>query len=167
VPKKTCRFFLYGTDQPVLESLKGRLLSQFPSLRIAGMQPGYYRRCSPAEMAALAEMINESGAAIVFAGLGGKRQETWMHEQKRYLPMPLIGVGAAFDFHSGRVKQAPPWMQRRGLEWLFRLTQEPRRLWRRYLLLNPVYVVLFLLQYLRIYRPDPSACSAPGATGEA
>ena len=103
---------------------------------------------------ALVARIQRSGARITFVGLGCPRQEVWAYEYRDALSMPIIAVGAAFDFHSGMLRQAPRWMQDRGLEWLFRLKSEPRRLWRRYLL-NPWYVMLILAQGLRLRRFAP------------
>ena len=91
-------------------------------------------------------MIRSSGAALAFVGLGCPRQEVWAYEYNQELSIPVVSVGAAFAFHAGVMAQAPRWMQQRGLEWLFRLSCEPRRLWRRYLLLNPLYLSLLLLQ---------------------
>jgi N-acetylglucosaminyldiphosphoundecaprenol N-acetyl-beta-D-mannosaminyltransferase len=95
-------------------------------------------------------MINSSGAAVVWVGTGQPRQEKWMHRMRpRLSPSLLVGVGAAFDFHAGLVPQAPPWMQRNGLEWTYRLSREPRRLWRRYARYNPLFIMGFSRQYLR------------------
>ncbi|HSK97374.1 MAG TPA: WecB/TagA/CpsF family glycosyltransferase, partial [Euzebyales bacterium] len=99
---------------------------------------------------AFVEAVTSSGADIVWVGLGMPRQELFMHRIAPRLPgVALVGVGAAFDFLSGTVEQAPAWMQRAGLEWLFRLSREPRRLWRRYVLNNPLFALLALLQVAR------------------
>jgi N-acetylglucosaminyldiphosphoundecaprenol N-acetyl-beta-D-mannosaminyltransferase len=100
---------------------------------------------------------------VLFAGLGCPRQEVWVYEQRARLNLPLVAVGAAFAFHAGLLPQAPAPLQRAGLEWLYRLAMEPRRLWRRYLLLNPAYVFLLALQALRLRRFDPADCRAPRA----
>ena len=100
--------------------------------------------------------IHESGARIVFVGLGCPRQEVWTYEYRDELGMPVVAVGAAFDFHAGTTAQAPRWMQDRGLEWLFRFSHEPRRLWRRYVLLNPWYVGLVTTQLLGLRRFSPN-----------
>jgi exopolysaccharide biosynthesis WecB/TagA/CpsF family protein len=110
------------------------------------MQPSRFRRMSPVEKQATIELIQRSGAALVFVGLGCPRQEVWAYEYRDALAMPLVAVGAAFDFHAGLLPQAPPWMQRSGLEWLYRLLREPTRLWKRYALLNPAYLALLALQ---------------------
>ena len=140
--------YLYGSRSEVLELLEKNLKAQFPDLIIAGKRPSLFRRSTDAEKSEIAREIEATGARIVFVGLGCPRQEIWVHEYADMLACPSIAVGAAFDFHAGLLKQAPQWMQERGLEWLFRLTQEPRRLWRRYLYLNPLYVVLFGAQMI-------------------
>jgi exopolysaccharide biosynthesis WecB/TagA/CpsF family protein len=143
--------YLYGSRLETLESLAANLRAKYPGLVIAGRQPSYFRQVSPDEKQQIAHTINQSGARLVFVGLGCPRQETWVYEYRDLLPMPLIAVGAAFDFHAGTVSQAPAWMQRRGLEWLYRLSREPRRLWKRYLLLNPAYLALLFLQATRLH----------------
>jgi N-acetylglucosaminyldiphosphoundecaprenol N-acetyl-beta-D-mannosaminyltransferase len=133
--------FLYGTTARTLELLSERLTSQFPGLRIAGSYAPPFRPLTPAEDADVVRLINESGADVVWVGLGAVKQEYWMARHRDSLDASaLIGVGAAFDFHAGVVKQAPLWMQRHGLEWVYRLCREPRRLWRRYLRTNPAFV---------------------------
>jgi len=141
--------YLYGSRSEVLEPLEENLKRQFPDITIAGSRPSLFRRSTEAEKHEIAREIEATGARIVFVGLGCPRQEVWVHEYADMLTCPSIAVGAAFDFHAGLLKQAPDWMQERGLEWLFRLTQEPRRLWRRYLCLNPLYVALFVAQMIR------------------
>lgn len=153
--------FLYGSQQQVLDAMVSRLSNQYPGLHIAGQQPSRFRTLSPDEKQADIEQIVKSGARMVFVGLGCPRQETWVFEHLGKLPMPMLAVGAAFDFHAGNKAQAPAWMQKRGLEWLFRLSKEPRRLWKRYLLLNPAYVTLVLLQWSRLYCIDAAAASPP------
>lgn len=142
--------FLYGSTLTVLEKLQLSLKKKFPNLIIAGAISPPYRTLTQEEDAAYIEQIRESGASIVFLGLGCPRQEAWAFEHSHQLNCPIICVGAAFDFHSGNVRQAPPWMQRSGLEWFFRFTQEPIRLWQRYLLLNPLYLILLGLQLLKL-----------------
>jgi exopolysaccharide biosynthesis WecB/TagA/CpsF family protein len=148
--------FLYGSRPEVLAHLTARLQARFPALRIAGAEPSRFRRLTAAERAAVVDRIRGSGAGITFVGLGCPRQEVWAYEYRELLGMPIVAVGAAFDFHAGNLPQAPAALQRRGLEWLFRLAHEPRRLWRRYLLLNPAYLALLALQAtrLRVIRPD-------------
>lgn len=142
--------FLYGSTEETLAGLTQALEHTYPGLKIAGSRPSRFRPATADEQAADIEKIRDSGARIVFVGLGCPRQEIWTYETRLALAMPVLAVGAAFDFHSGRLKQAPEWMQRRGLEWLYRLGQEPRRLWRRYIILNPRYLALVALQLLKL-----------------
>jgi N-acetylglucosaminyldiphosphoundecaprenol N-acetyl-beta-D-mannosaminyltransferase len=128
----------------LLEQVKLR----FPALRVTGCEPSKFRQLEPDEIEALGERIVSSGAQILLAGLGCPRQETFAYEMRSLLPMPVLAVGAAFSFIAGTLSQAPPAMQRFGLEWLYRLKEEPLRLWRRYLLLNPYYVYLVAKQKL-------------------
>ena len=144
--------YFYGSTPLVLEGVRRFLHERFPGLVIAGLEPSRFRRLKPAEKAEVVARIRDSGAAMVFAGLGCPRQEVWAYEFRDALSMPILAVGAAFPFFAGEVPQAPKWMQDRGLEWLFRLVAEPRRLWRRYILLNPAYVALLVLQALRLSR---------------
>jgi exopolysaccharide biosynthesis WecB/TagA/CpsF family protein len=153
--------YLYGSNPPVLPPLRERLLARFPALRIAGMQPGRFRRLSAAERDALVQEIAGSGAALVFVGLGCPRQEVFLYENRERLGVPLVAVGAAFDFHAGLVPQAPAAMQRRGLEWLFRLAHEPRRLWRRYLRFGPEYLARVALQAAGLHRVAPDSAPVP------
>lgn len=150
--------YLYGGrhEDGARELLVRRLGERFPGLRIAGASSPPFRPLTPAEDEREIEQINSSGAAVVWVGTGQPRQEQWMHAMRSRLTPPLlVGVGAAFDFHAGLVKQAPPWMGRSGLEWAYRLSREPRRLWRRYARYNPRFVVEFACQYARHRRgPD-------------
>jgi N-acetylglucosaminyldiphosphoundecaprenol N-acetyl-beta-D-mannosaminyltransferase len=140
--------FFYGSRPAVLEALTRNLRARIAGLRVAASEPSCFRSVSGQEQREIAERIRRSGASIVFVGLGCPRQEVWVYEMGQLLAMPLIAVGAAFDFHAGLLPQAPPRWQRAGLEWVFRLTCEPRRLWRRYLYLNPAYVALVVMQAL-------------------
>jgi exopolysaccharide biosynthesis WecB/TagA/CpsF family protein len=153
--------FLYGSKAAVLEALERNLRKRFPGLQIAGAQPSRFRQLSAQEKSEVASAIAASGARIVFVGLGCPKQEVWVYEYRDLLPMPLLAVGAAFDFHAGLLPQAPEHIQNAGLEWLFRLLREPRRLWRRYLLLNPHYAYLVSLQALGLKRFDPDSTSPP------
>jgi exopolysaccharide biosynthesis WecB/TagA/CpsF family protein len=144
---------LYGNKPDVLTDLRRNLVQRFPALRVVAAMPSRFGRLPPEEQATVARDIRESGADLLFVGLGCPRQEVWLYENRKLLDMPMIAVGAAFDFHARRLAQAPKWMQDRGLEWLFRLGREPRRLWRRYVLLNPLFVSLLVLQMLGV-RPD-------------
>jgi N-acetylglucosaminyldiphosphoundecaprenol N-acetyl-beta-D-mannosaminyltransferase len=142
--------YLYGGrhDDGARELLARRLRERFPGLEIAGSSSPPFRELTPEEDEREIELINASGAAVVWVGTGQPKQERWMHEMRpRLTPPLLVGVGAAFDFHAGLVKQAPPWMGRSGLEWAYRLYREPRRLWRRYARYNPRFVLAFARQY--------------------
>lgn len=153
--------FLFGTSQETLDLLAKNLKAKFPSIQIAGAEPSRFRTLTDGETEDLVERIRSSGAKITFAGLGCPRQEIWAFEMGDRLRMPLFAVGAAFPFHAGTLPQAPSWMQRWGLEWLFRLTSEPKRLWRRYVYLNPAYLYLLGLQWLRLKTFDSTEDPAP------
>jgi len=150
--------FFYGSTLEVLVELRRFLSTKFPRLLIAGMEPSKFRQLHPEERTGLAARIRASGATLVFVGLGCPRQETFAYEFRALLGMPILAVGAAFPFLAGISAQAPGWMQRAGLEWLFRLRSEPRRLWKRYLLLNPAYLFLVTLQALGVSRFSPEGC---------
>jgi N-acetylglucosaminyldiphosphoundecaprenol N-acetyl-beta-D-mannosaminyltransferase len=137
---------LLGGDEAVLETLSARLCRDHPGLRIDFVHAPPFRPVTSEEDADLVEAILDSGARILFVGLGCPKQERWMDAHRERLDCAMVGVGAAFDFLAGRKAQAPRWMQRAGLEWLFRLAHEPRRLWRRYALHNPRFVARALLQ---------------------
>ncbi len=142
------RVYLYGSKPDVLERLVRRLQQRLPALRIAGTCAPPFRPLHPEEDAAqVAEILNR-GSEIVLVGLGCPRQERWAYAHRDRLPMPLVCVGAAFDFHAGTLRQAPAWMQARGLEWLFRVLMEPRRLFRRYATAIPLYALLVARDYL-------------------
>jgi N-acetylglucosaminyldiphosphoundecaprenol N-acetyl-beta-D-mannosaminyltransferase len=144
--------YLYGGSPEILAAFTESLERRFPGIRIAGAEPSKFRRLTPEEKTALAQRIVSSGASITLVGLGCPRQETFAYEFREALSMPILAVGAAFPFLAGLIPQAPLWMQNRGLEWLFRLTSEPRRLWRRYLYLNPAYLFLVAMQACRLLR---------------
>jgi N-acetylglucosaminyldiphosphoundecaprenol N-acetyl-beta-D-mannosaminyltransferase len=140
--------YFYGTTEEILEALLASLRERFPKLIVAGAEPSKFRTLGRIERQALAQRIRDSGAAITMVGLGCPRQEIFAYEMRPLLSMPLIAVGAAFAFIAGTLPQAPSAMQQRGLEWLFRLKEEPRRLWKRYLILNPYYVFLLTWQWI-------------------
>jgi exopolysaccharide biosynthesis WecB/TagA/CpsF family protein len=153
--------YLYGSRPEVLKALEQNLCERFPGLNVAGTQASLFRRVSKEEKQTVVEAIRRSGAALLFVGLGCPRQEVWAYEYREALGIPLIAVGAAFDFHAGLLAQAPALMQRLGLEWLYRLTREPRRLWKRYGLLNPAYLALLALQATGLKRFDPTSATPP------
>jgi N-acetylglucosaminyldiphosphoundecaprenol N-acetyl-beta-D-mannosaminyltransferase len=144
------RFYLYGgRNQGALVQLALNLRREHPGVRIVGGYSPPHRPLTPEEQAAVADEINRSRADVVWAGIGVPKQEKWMASMRGRLDAPLLlGVGAAFDFHAGLVAQAPLWMRRSGLEWLFRLSREPRRLWRRYATQNPRFLVGFARQLI-------------------
>ncbi len=142
------RCYLYGgRDQEALAQLERSLRRRFPGVNIVGGYAPPFRALSAEERAAVAQAINDAEPDVVWVGIGVPKQEKWMALMRPHLEAPvLVGVGAAFDFLAGLVPQAPPWVQKAGLEWAFRLTQEPRRLWRRYLRYNPRFVAAFARQ---------------------
>jgi N-acetylglucosaminyldiphosphoundecaprenol N-acetyl-beta-D-mannosaminyltransferase len=144
--------YFYGSTPQILTALRRSLECEYPGIVIVGMEPSKFRRLTPREKEDLAGRVRLSGASILFVGLGCPRQEVFAYEFRNAVGMPVLAVGAAFPFLAGLTPQAPRWMQDRGLEWLFRLASEPRRLWRRYLYLNPAYAFLVALQALRISR---------------
>ena len=144
----TIPVFFYGSRQQTLDRLTANLQARFPGLVIAGSEPSQFRKLNSDEKRVVVDRIRSSGAKIVFVGLGCPRQEVWAYEYREHLQIPILAVGAAFDFHAGTLPQAPQWMQERGLEWAYRLFQEPIRLWRRYLLLNPAYLLGVGLQLI-------------------
>ncbi len=137
-----------GRNAGALVSLALALRERFPGIEIAGAHATPFTAPTAERDDADAERIERSGAAVVWVGTGQPRQELWMARMRERLSAPvLLGVGAAFDFHAGLVRQAPPWMGAHGLEWVYRLSREPRRLWRRYARHNPRFVVAFARQY--------------------
>lgn len=131
--------FLYGSRPEVMQKLEANLRERFPGIRIVGTATSRFRTADDEENARIIAEIRATGAKLVFVGLGCPRQEVFAFENAEALSCAVVAVGAAFDFHAGTQKQAPRWMQDRGLEWLFRLSSEPRRLWRRYAVLNPLF----------------------------
>jgi len=146
-----CRHFFYGGAPGIAEQLAQRLRARFSRLNIVGCYTPPFRPLTGEEEAQLREMVTAARPDIIWVGLSTPKQEKFMVEFLPKLETTLmIGVGAAFDFHAGRVKQAPRWMQRCGLEWFFRLCSEPRRLWRRYLRNNPIFLFKIGTQLLRL-----------------
>jgi N-acetylglucosaminyldiphosphoundecaprenol N-acetyl-beta-D-mannosaminyltransferase len=140
--------YLYGgVNDELLDKLRWNLTAKFPKLQIAGAESPPFRPLSEEEDERVVRRINESGAGLVFIGLGCPKQDHFAFEHREKLNGVQICVGAAFDFHAGVKKIAPAWMQRRGLEWLYRLLSEPRRLFRRYLVTNSIFVKKFIRQW--------------------
>lgn len=140
--------FLYGSTVDTLEKLRDKLGVRWPRLRIAGMHSPPFRPLSEQEDADVVRMINDSGAGTVWVSLGCPKQERWMAAHRGRVQGVMVGVGAAFEFEAGTVVRAPEWMRRRGLEWLHRLLSEPRRLWKRYLVTNSVFIIAAARQLL-------------------
>jgi exopolysaccharide biosynthesis WecB/TagA/CpsF family protein len=153
--------FLFGGTDDQLMTLRASLHRQYPLLKIAGVRASRFRRVTADEQAALAQTVADSGAALVFVALGCPRQEVWAFEQRERLGVPIVAVGAAFSLLAGLRSGAPRAMQKTGLEWLYRLGQEPLRLWRRYVILNPMYLALLALQMAGLLRSNPRAARPP------
>jgi len=151
--------YFFGSTPEVLSRLQANLTAMFPGLAVAGVESPPFRVLCEAERDAAVERINASGAGIVFIGLGAPKQDHFAHDHRDRIRAVQVCVGAAFDFHAGTLEMAPAWMQRRGLEWLYRLMKEPRRLWRRYLSTNSVFLLRLMLALagrLARRRPRPS-----------
>lgn len=147
--KEKIPLYFYGSTENTLQQLITNLKKQFPTLNIVGHYSPPFRQLTALEMSEDVDRINQTGAKIVFIGLGCPKQEQWMAQQRGKIQAVMLGVGAAFRFHSGEISQAPRWVMQWGLEWLYRLVTEPQRLWKRYLINNPVFIILFTLQLLR------------------
>ncbi len=153
--KENLKLFFYGSTKETVEALRDALLEKYPGLQIAGVKPSWFRSTTEEEDQQDIDDINNSGAHICFVGLGCPRQENWTYEHKDSVNAVLFSVGAAFDFHAGTVSRAPAWMRDNGMEWVYRLYQEPRRLWWRYLIYNPLFLILLLLQWAGLIKfPD-------------
>lgn len=142
----------YGSRLKILEMLTFKLRGRFADLNIVYSYSPPFRDMTDGESDAVITDINRSGARVLFVGLGCPRQEIWMAEHRNKIEAVMLGVGAAFDFHAGTKPQAPAWVQQLGLEWLFRLITEPRRLWKRYMIHNPRFIVYAILDLLGLYR---------------
>jgi N-acetylglucosaminyldiphosphoundecaprenol N-acetyl-beta-D-mannosaminyltransferase len=145
------KIFLFGSDDETIGNLEKKLLA-FPGLIVAGACAPPFRAMTDEEDRHVVERINTSGASIVWVGLGCPKQEQWMHAHRGRIHAVMIGVGAAFDYHAGTLRRAPSWMQTIGLEWLYRLACEPRRLWRRYLITNTLFILGAFRQLARSNR---------------
>lgn len=140
--------YCYGSTPAVLERFGKNLRAMFPGLIVSGLSPSRFERVDGMQNASIMREIRARAPGIVLVGLGCPRQEIFAFENAEALSCPVLAVGAAFDFVAGTARQAPDWMGERGLEWLFRLVHEPRRLWRRYLILNPLFCWNVARQFL-------------------
>ncbi len=144
--EKGYSIFLYGATENVLEKLVEKLKQKFPELKVVGVYAPPFRPLTEQESKHVIQMINAANPDVLWVGLGGGKQERWMAHHANYLQVPvMVGVGAAFDFLSGSKPDAPRWVQKAGLEWLFRLVKEPRRLWKRNLY-HPVFIGKIVIQ---------------------
>lgn len=141
--------YLYGSKKETLDKLQDFIKREYPNVIISGVHIDRFREATEEEDLQDIKKINESGANIVLVGRGCPRQEKWVANHLGKINAAMMAVGAAFDFHAGTVEQAPAWMQRSGLEWLFRLTREPKRLWKRYLFTNSLFIYLFIKKSLK------------------
>lgn len=140
--EKGYRHYFYGATEETLQSMKEVLERDYPGIQIAGMYAPPFRALTPQEDAQIVAKINESRPDFIWIGLGAPKQEEWMYQHMGQLQGVLIGVGAGFDYLAGYIKRAPRWMQRMSLEWLYRLLQDPKRLWRRYFTSNVKFICL-------------------------
>ena len=150
--KKGYRNYFYGSSQDTLNKLQVGLSSKYPGLIINGSFSPPFRKLTEEEDSKIVEEINRSNSDIVWVGLGSPKQDLWMYEHREIINAPvMIGVGAAFDFMAGTKPQAPSWVRNNGFEWLFRLVTEPKRLWRRYLVDCPLFIVYILSDSIHKY----------------
>lgn len=154
---------LYGGTPGLLESFHEVLRARYPGVEVACKIAPPFRPLSPEEDEEVTRQIVASGARVLLVGIGCPKQERWMAAHKGKVPAVMLGVGAAFDFHTGRIRQAPRWMQVAGLEWVFRLMMDPRRLWKRYAKHNPRFVAMFLLQLAGLRRFPGNASGGLGS----
>jgi N-acetylglucosaminyldiphosphoundecaprenol N-acetyl-beta-D-mannosaminyltransferase len=162
---KGYRHYLYGGQPGVAQELKAALQERFPGLQVVGTYTPPFRSLTPEEEADLLDDVRKAKPDIMWVGLSTPKQECFMAEYVDQLGvLLLIGVGAAFDFHTGRIDEAPVWIKRAGLQWLHRLLQDPRRLWKRYLLNNPKFLWRIMCQFLKIRSRERQSACAPEAT---
>lgn len=147
-PERGYRHFFYGGAEGVAEQLAKEMQRLYPGLQVAGYYSPPFRALTAEEDELVSQEIRESGANLIWVGLGTPKQDLWMAEHRGKFPGVMFGVGAAFDFHTGRVKQAPVWMRNSGLEWVYRLFAEPRRLWKRYIVYNSLFLLKLAKQKL-------------------
>jgi N-acetylglucosaminyldiphosphoundecaprenol N-acetyl-beta-D-mannosaminyltransferase len=145
-PKNGLKHFLYGGKEGVADKVAALFRERVKGIQIVGTYCPPFRSQTEAEMDEIAGIIKTSGADVVWVGMSSPKQDEWMAKMVHRVPVTMVGVGAAFDFHAGTVRQAPKWLRNNGLEWLFRLIKEPRRLWYRYLVLAPQFVVGIIRQ---------------------
>lgn len=156
---KNIGIFFLGSEPKILERMQQRLNQEFPNLSIAGLEPLPFRPLTPEEDEAIVQKINTSGAGVVLVSLGCPKQELWINQHKGRVQAVMLGLGAVFPVYAGIHKRAPGWVRRIGLEWLYRLMQEPRRLWKRYFVTIPPFLYLALKQIIKTWfgQPDPIA----------
>lgn len=142
--------YFYGSSEETIAALRKGLETDYPNLKIAGMESPPYRALTPEEDEAAIKRINESGASVVWVGLGAPKQEKWMYEHRDKINALMLGVGAGFDFHAGTIKRAPVWVRKIYMEWLYRLFQDPKRLWKRYVQTNAKFLYLFMKNSLSV-----------------
>jgi N-acetylglucosaminyldiphosphoundecaprenol N-acetyl-beta-D-mannosaminyltransferase len=142
--ERKLKIFLYGSTQETIDKFSAFIRKNYSDILFAGIHPDRFRDATPEEDRADIQKINDSGAHIVLVGRGCPRQEVWVADHKGQVNAAMMAVGAAFNFHAGDLRQAPSWMQNAGLEWMFRLCVEPKRLWKRYLLTNSYFIYLFV-----------------------
>lgn len=146
--------YLYGSSPETVAALRAALTQRFPGLTVAGAEPSCFAKKTESEMDEVAARVRGTGARLCFVGLGCPRQEVFVYENADRFGMPVIAVGAAFDYHAGLLTEPPLWVQKSGLQWLYRLCQDPVRLWRRYVLLNPRYLAALAMQKTRHSRRE-------------
>ena len=134
------RHYFYGSTPETLEKMEKALREEYPDIQIAGMYSPPFRALSAEEDDAIVEKINEAAPDFVWVGLGAPKQEIWMHDHQGRVQGLMVGVGAAFDYTAGNISRAPQWMQKHNLEWLYRLMQDPKRLFKRYFVTNTTYI---------------------------
>lgn len=137
---KKLKHFFYGSTPETLKKLENNLKERYPKLKISGMFSPPFKKLTPSEDKEITKMLNDSGANIIWVGLGAPKQEKWMYEHMDKINALMIGVGAGFDYHADNIKRAPRWMQKCSLEWLYRLFQDPKRLFKRYIKTNFKYI---------------------------
>lgn len=162
ISSKNASVFFLGSEPEVLERMRQRLNHEFPNLRIAGMEAPPFRPLTAEEDEAIVQKINRSGAGIVFVSLGCPKQEMWINQHRGRVNAVMLGLGAVFPVYAGFHKRAPIWIRRSGLEWLYRLVQEPRRLWKRYLQTIPPFLYLAICQVLeaRFGKPNTTTVAS-------